>query len=97
MQHVGHGLTRGPSNLLSELLPVKNIIRVSCLRAQLYSGCVQETLSVDIKPGWKGGTRITFDGKGALRAACIAAGKTSKGHAGSAHSRCRAHVHLCLG
>lgn len=35
-------------------------------------GCVQETLSVDIKPGWKGGTRITFDGKGALRIACIA-------------------------
>ena len=27
---------------------------------------------MDIKPGWKGGTRITFDGKGALRTACIA-------------------------
>ncbi|KAK9819082.1 hypothetical protein WJX81_006681 [Elliptochloris bilobata] len=28
---------------------------------------VQETLSVDIRPGWKGGTRITFDGKGDQR------------------------------
>ena len=28
----------------------------------------QETLSVDIKPGWKSGTRVTFDGKGAPRA-----------------------------
>ena len=31
---------------------------------ETIAGFWQETLSVDIKPGWKGGTRITFDGKG---------------------------------
>lgn len=78
--------------LLSELLLLlTDVCSVDCLHAQPHdpNGHEQETLSVDIKPGWKGGTRITFDGKGALRAACIATGTTSAPeHAESAHGWC---------
>ena len=47
---------------------------------------------MDIKPGWKGGTRLTFDGKGnhslSVRFGGIAA---------SDHGWCQAQVHLRWG
>ena len=56
---------------------------------------------MDIKPGWKGGTRITFDGKGAVRAACTACRShppcCTAGMQQAQTNRHHAHVHLWWG
>jgi len=61
--------------------PADLVVDLPCTLEQLYNGCVRKmkiprringqisenVLTIDVKPGWKDGTKITFPGEGEIR------------------------------